>query len=363
MQWSTGELTIDSGSFQAVFKVTSVGDALAAKPLGCLTRASAVGPDNTFVVWTSDSLHQVYRFAFSTERDAEGFAGVAQRAATAAQIRLTDMPETCEDVLLQAAELEKTIRAALPERWPLTFPGVELFGPDPAGEPGSEVLLVHGVAVLLDPPSDNSGVIGTYELLFYSFDEGAQKAACRFTIGPRTRLSQCDEDSDGPVSFDFRVTPGVPKHMLAFEEPAVAATFARDFRVRQRLMELSLKTAKGMRSVKEARGELEELRRQSLSASVVRLVSFFLMLVCLACVVRFSMLFYTNRTTPPREHAIAVLAEARLLLASFKRETLAMGSSVCERIVGSVPAADLQRCVSLVSPHQVVECAVALVQP
>lgn len=380
--WSTGELSVDGDSFLLVFKPSGASGSVKDKPLGSLIRASAVsGSDDegrTFVVTTSDTLHRLYRMTFQSAHNASDFTRLAT-AAEAANAALEGAKDAAAarsgDATAAEAEarLEADIRQKLAGRWPLVFGGAELCGPDPGGaQAGGEVLLGRGAAVLLDPPEDTKSV-GSYELIFYGEDEGAQEPVKRFLIGPKMTLTKQaaeGEDEDGPAAtFAFAAgLQGVPAHTIAFDSAIVAAAFARDFRVRQRIMELSLKTVKRGRAADELRSEIEGLKSQTLSARFWRFLCLCVVLLALTTMARVCTLYVKDKGARKPAAYFADLARDARTAARLSRSALAgAGSKACELAFGSVPADDVRRCAALAdssqSVTQVSRCLKALVPP
>merc|ERR1719502_870757 len=162
------------------------------------------------------------------------------------------------------AHLIDEIKRSSSGRRPLLFPGVQLLGPDPAGntdDSGSEVLLGEGVLALLDPNWQGNGktvaptnVIGKYELLFFGLEQGAHESVREFPIGPKMALqaldrerAEIDDEEEPALSFTLSISGEV--FTLGFESMDVAEAFERDFTVRQRLMTIGLSTAKKTQEV------------------------------------------------------------------------------------------------------------------
>mmetsp|Transcript_32805 Transcript_32805/g.60002 ORF Transcript_32805/g.60002 Transcript_32805/m.60002 type:complete len:408 (-) Transcript_32805:151-1374(-) len=355
--WSKGELTVEGSSYLLIFKPHDGNKAMAAKPLGALIKASGIPPVEeslTFVVSTSDSMHRTYRFAFESVPDTQKFQTLAKAAEAAHKEASRQAAQAvnrhgCDE---SSALLEAAVKEAFPSRWPLVYGGTELFGPDPAGDAGSEVLLGHGVAVLLDPTVEEaSRRVGSYELIFYGEDDGVKKAVARFPIGPKMVLQQQKldtKDDDGPaVAFDLKPSPAEQTRTITFEDAAVAATFRRDFSVRQRVMELASMTHKRQQQAVAARGELEELRQKSLFASLMRILRIALLVIILAVIARASLLYQANKGMTPAQCAEALLEDAANVVGSTRSAAVSIGSTACELALGSVPAVKLKKCLAL----------------
>lgn len=357
--WSTGELSVDSDAFVLVFK-PSAGGNVKAKPLGVLLRANPVEHSEdgrTLMVTTNDAVSKLYRLTFNSQADAVAFTKLAQQA-----------EETCaageEDAACEAmkqeemAKLEADIQEAhaAPAAKgpqgppPLLFVGAELCGPDPGHPAGGEVLLGEGVVALLDPPDD--GKVGNWQLLLYTAEDGARKPTSRFTIGPATRLRRQKPQSDpsGPAA-SFTLSFGVPgtaaekAHTISFNDDKVAELFARDFRVRQRLMELSLKHVKGQQSAQELLGEIRDLKSKTICARLMNLLFWLLLLSLLAAGGRVGMMYKEDQgTRKPAEYVKALVKDAQRVAQVSQRHVASAGSKACQVAFQVVPAADLQSC-------------------
>lgn len=358
--WSTGDLSVEGDSFLLVFKPDGK-----AKPLGNLIRAGTSEDERTLVVTTSDALHKLYRFTFSSVQGATEFLQVAARAeaAVAATAHRNDEAGATDRENPRAAELAKAIQEKYIGQWPLIFGSMELYGPDPSsGGAGSEVLLGSGALVLLDPEDDPNRV-GQYSLLFFGEDEGASHPVTSFPIGPKmslTRQKNDVEDSDGPAAtFELLAGAGLPVHSIAFNDAATAAAFARDFRVRSRLMDVSLKTVRGKQATNQAREELKELRRQSLGARLRRYMIVLVLLFLLGIVARVGTLYAKTSSKAPEMYVQQVTKDLGNLGQISHSVAMYAGTKVCSLAVGAVAVVDLQKCIIL-KQAQVRECVAKL---
>lgn len=370
VKWSTGELTVDGDSYLLVFRPSGAAGAVKAKPLGNLVRASAVAPDEeglTLVVSTSDAIQRLYRLTFQSAKDARDFAKLAE-AAEAANAYLVDAKPSGDAASEAASKLKADIRRSLQGRWPLVYGGAELYGPDPCGSAADEVLLGHGAAVLLDPADRSAGVVGSYELLFYGDDAGASDPVRRFAVGPKMRLLKQPadvEEDDGPaILFRLQTGLGAQAHSVSFESVDVGECFARDFCVRQRLMEVSLKTAARGRAAAELKSEIEGLRQQGPCAQLSKVLLGAFALLLLLAALRLGSLYAQGGPAPAVDAYAAVLMDDARMLQGLAAD---VAVKACELAVGSVPAADLRRCLSApgddgrVSSQAVRQCVEMLV--
>jgi hypothetical protein len=261
--------------------------------------------------------------------------------------------------------LSGAIQDKYPGRWPLTYAGAQLFGPASNADPAADmVLLGFGVAVLLDP-ADDGGRVGEYSLLFFGEDEGASQAVRTFPIGPRMSLKHAapdEHEDDGPaVTFDLNLGRNLPAHSLAFDEAAVAAAFSRDFRVRSRLMDISLKTAKGQNAVSEANEELRELRSKSLGARLWRTFCLLMLLLVVAIVGRVGMLYSQTPGKAPEIYMQQVQKDLKHAVHISQTFVSTAGAEVCKLVAGTVSSADLKACLEVGGVSQVRECVSELV--
>jgi hypothetical protein len=382
VSWTTGKLTVHSDSYLLSFKPSSGGGESAVKPklLGNLIKASEVakeGVAHMFAVTTSDALHRLYRFTFESAADANSFSQLAASAEAAAKACPEGAAGPSGDA--SAREEEQRLKAEIRESMendgrprPLIYSGVELYGPCPGGDESDEVLLGSGAVVLRDPPESTKSV-GTYELLFFSDDEGSRKATKSFTIGPKTFLKRqapagtgaAGEEDDAPAATLQLSSglPGAPLHTFTFRSESVAEGLLRDFRVRQRLMEMSLKTVKSSHSAKGLRDEIEEMKQRSLGARLRLLVRVLILLGLLAAVVRLALLYTQDKGARPPVEYLKVLAQEARDSGRLAGNLVASASSkACEVATGCVAAPDVRRCVALGSKSfDVVRCLEALV--
>jgi len=258
-------------------------------------------------------------------------------------------------------QLIKSLQDKYSGRWPLLYNSVELYGPDSQAST-NEVHFGLGTLVLLDP-EESCKSIGQYSLHFYGVDEGASSAVRSFPIGPKMSLSTKpldSQDADGPAAMlQLATGRGLPVYTLAFDDAATAASFSRDFRVRSRLMDVSLKTASGKKAVDEARSELRDFQRRSIGARLRQLMFLLFIVILVAAFGRFAQLYAQAPDKAVDVHFAQVqkdlLSAARIGRIFFTTA----GTQVCRVATGAVPAADLQACVSGGGP-QVTECITKL---
>lgn len=281
--------------------------------------------------------------------------------------------------------MSEVFRAQICERHPgtcpLIFGCVDLCGPDPNGDEGSEVLWGRGAVVVLDPPPESVRV-GSYELLFY--DENYAAPMVRLLIGPRLKLEPQREvgyldgrastaprrfSSDGrrttlaggiPTSFNM-VVPGSPLYGLTFDSELDATSFMRDLSVRQRLVALSLKTSRGWRTVEELQDELSEMRRQGLIATTWRLVYQGVLLLVISWLVYVCALYSQTYEQPLVDVAITALGDASSAASALLAWVADIGTATCGFIANATPTVDVHRCALLPEASEVADCTRALV--
>jgi len=349
VNWSTGRLEVNSESFQLLFQPAGASDAVKPKPLGSVLRSSPVTQGKwTLTIATSDPIQQTYRFAFDSERSFAEFAALADLAQAAEEAAKSFEPDVAaisgmsEEMRALQADVVEVLSAQ--GFCPLAFADAELMGPDPAGEAGSEVLLGSGVLVLLDPPEKECKVrIGKYELLFYSTSEGHWDPIQRFDIGPRMSLRRVadggaadDAEPRATYALDLGLPGGVPTYAVSFENVAAGEGFSRDFRVRQRLMELSLKTARSQRTASELRARLRE---RPLYTRASQMAAGLALVLALAALVRLVVLVLAGpgpggEQRSLGDHAATVLLEAQLGFGLAWRGAAAARHQACSLACG-----------------------------
>eukprot|EP00933_Yihiella_yeosuensis_P082193 TRINITY_DN95982_c0_g1_i1.p1 TRINITY_DN95982_c0_g1~~TRINITY_DN95982_c0_g1_i1.p1 ORF type:complete len:413 (+),score=77.77 TRINITY_DN95982_c0_g1_i1:105-1343(+) len=367
--WSTGDLTIDVESYLMIFNPSGTG--VKAKPLGNLIRAAAVcgqgDADTTFIASTSESLHQTYRITFSSSKSASDFKKLseeAEKAHNAASLIQDSSP--CIDAATEAnARLEADVRDKLSGRWPLIYSGAELYGPDPNGDPNSsEVLLCNGVVVLLDPPED-SKCVGSYELLIFGEDEGASTPVKKIAIGPKMSLKRLDpgsEDGEGPAVSYVLSQHALAAHTLCFEASGVGAAFSRDFRVRQRLMDISLRSAKGQQTAQELRGEIEGLKQQSAAQQILSFIKVLLFVILLGLIARLILLYTQDAVKrTPAEYFNVIRKDVHSLVSMLFLAVKTNGLKACKLTFGSVASEEVYLCGKLGQVSEMKRCIDSLV--
>lgn len=384
IHWSQGELRIDTASFAIVFCPTGCGS-LAAKPLGCLTSASLIPPSEpgglaTFVAATNDPVHGLLRMNFQSLTDEEGFVAIAHAAETSSGGRfpgcagrrssLSRRSSVCPGA--SGDGLSEVMRSRINEQfmgiWPLIHGVAELYGPDPNGEQGSEVLLGRGAVVMLD--AQDASRVGSYELLF--FDEGYVAPLLRLPISPRLRLTQLNNALAGGAnsqhrqsmdnmrpSFELTTLGGGPWG-LVFDLEVDAAAFARDYVVRQRLVALSLKTSRGWRTVYELQDEISEMRRRGIFVTAQRLLYQSIVLIFISLFVYTCVLYSSDPYRPILDVAVSAISDALSASFSFTGWVADASTSVCGLFMRAVPTSELQRCMSFPDAIDMRSCTAVL---
>eukprot|EP00931_Biecheleriopsis_adriatica_P122652 TRINITY_DN9765_c0_g2_i1.p1 TRINITY_DN9765_c0_g2~~TRINITY_DN9765_c0_g2_i1.p1 ORF type:complete len:404 (+),score=88.20 TRINITY_DN9765_c0_g2_i1:94-1305(+) len=349
--WTSGTVMLDPKSYLLVFNPSAAGS-VKSKPLGNLQKAAAVealGEETkTYIVTTSESLHRMYRFTFSTARQAAEFAEVAKQAEAAheAAARLPD--SGASGVGETGARLASDIKQQHRAHMPLVFTGATLLGQDPGGASGSEVLLGAGAVALVDPPQDTKS-IGNYELWFFSEEEGVSKPQNRFTLAPKMKLDRQANEGEGEdaVSLTLNI-PGMPVHTICFEDSDTAQSFSRDFGVRQRLMDVSLMTAKKQARAENLRGEIEDMRKHSFVARLVHCFRMLMLIAFLAVIARACFLYVQDAVKKdPREYVNIVSSEAQQVLKMCQASTKAIALQASHLLLGTVDGEEVRRCSKL----------------
>mmetsp|Transcript_15127 Transcript_15127/g.26808 ORF Transcript_15127/g.26808 Transcript_15127/m.26808 type:complete len:386 (-) Transcript_15127:170-1327(-) len=349
-----GEVSILGDSFVLELKLTGARQ-IAAKCLGNLVRAAVTEDDpRTLVVMTSDTVHSFYLFRFPYQKHAQEFSRLAEAAEAARTVR--SPVKQVEAHEQGTKELEAAVSNELKDHCPLVFGGAELYGSDPSS--GSEVLLDRGVVVLLDPSDNGARQVGSYELGFYGEDHGVRKPKKQFAIHPKSVLKQSEAgDDEGPAAvFEIQDTCG-DAFSISFDDADVAAAFSRDFRVRLRVMQLSLKTVKGQQQAQDVRDQLQEFKQQSLAARLRRFLFTLMLLLILAVIIRFAVLAFLGR----RHLAVGILMDdGRWLLAMSKRALGSASGRICALTTGMLLRDDVLQCAQLSTVPSVRHCIEAL---
>lgn len=261
------------------------------------------------------------------------------------------------------------VREQHPDRWPLVFGGAELYGQDPRGQLGCEVLLGRGCLVLLDPREDTRRV-GEYGLLFY--EECSSEPILRLPVSPYLRL-QRQPDEFGPAAAGRRLTtarrlsmgggrgaqPGSPAPAFDLELPggrgwavtfdceAEGEGFLRDLSVRQKLVALSLKTVQGKSALSQLRGEMSDMKQSGIFAAILRLLYCFFMFAAIALFLYAAAIYSNDPERPFVDVVITTLQDASVLIQGATNCASDVGASVCGVLMRSVPASVLEQCVAL----------------
>eukprot|EP00933_Yihiella_yeosuensis_P053685 TRINITY_DN51958_c0_g1_i1.p1 TRINITY_DN51958_c0_g1~~TRINITY_DN51958_c0_g1_i1.p1 ORF type:complete len:426 (-),score=80.79 TRINITY_DN51958_c0_g1_i1:273-1550(-) len=386
--WATGELRVDTASFALFFTPAGAPKGqMASKPLGCMLKAVEMGPTGrgegkTFVATTNDPVHSMVRMGFHTPVDEETFAALAQSAEVKHAPRFfSDARRSSVRASMASAdgcsgandELTMHIRSQHPDKWlALVFCGCELYGPDPRGDQGCEVLLGRGAVALLDPQDSNR--VGTYELVFY--DDGSADPLMRVPIGPRTRLTPQPPEEGGRLSvasrrcsyrpaghgvaFDFSAG-GSDLFAFSFDDDTTAASFARDLTVRQRLAVLSLKTSRGRQAMTGLQGEIYALQRGGAFAVVRRAILQLMGVIFLIVLLHGVTLYMAQPEKPIPDLAQQALSDAVSAAASASTMLVSAGSGICTTLVRSVPVSDLEQCTAHVNSAEAKDCVIGLV--
>lgn len=385
--WGTGELRVDSSSFALIFIPAGIrSGGLSGLPLGCLRAAARTAPpeqgaSTPFVVQTNDAVHTMLRMIFRSAADEDTFSVMAQAAEAVvsnryfggigrqSSIRQTMAPSEGRrgDPLVE--QLRRIHKGALPFP-PLVYTGCELYGPDPHGDAGSEVLLGRGAVALLDSVDTNR--VGIYELVFY---DDAATQMLRVPIGPRTRIQQQHEDQmsrlsigsrlsmagtgQGSVTFEFSAY-GHDSLALRFDDESDGLDFVRDVSVRHRLASMSLKTARGLTAVQGLRGELLFLQSNGLVACCRRWLLQAFCFVAVLVLARAAVLYTADPEQPPLDVLQGAFADAMSVTHTAGVLAVNTGAALCQMLAKAVPISEVERCAALSDSADVRDCVIGL---
>lgn len=307
---STGTIRVDEDTKSITF--TPVDGR--AKVLGCLVDATNLSDTrHSLSVTTDQTVQNHYRFSFESTHHAQGFLRL---------VPAVPRPSSGGAGDESTAELERAVAGRLKSRRPspIVLGGTELYGPDPGGQAGSEVLLGRGALLILD--TCDGKTVGTYEMNFYTIDDGPEKIVCRMPIGPKTSLKRSapDGDPDGPAT-SFDLTDANVKRVLTFDRAMVGDAFERDFNVRQRLMLMSLKVSKKQSAVDTVRGALAELQDKSVQKRLARLATAVVVLMLLVITAHVFIASRTQPGKPAMELVWIALSDTYNMLSFAKRVT------------------------------------------
>lgn len=393
--WSRAELRVDPASFALVFLPSGVGR-LAAKPIGCLTGAAQIaaaetGGIHTFVASTNDPYHGLIRLTFSSQADEDAFGELAQSAEMASSGCYTGSASRCstictsrrssmcgrsrDDAVVEA--IAAHVIQQYPSSVPLVFGGAELYGPDPHGESGSEVLLGRGAVVLVDPIDGCR--LGNYDMFFY--EESSAEPCLRLPIAPRTRIMRQPDNAVDRLSIASRLTlggagsarpsctatvfnvmfPGSLGWAVAFDTETEAAGFERDFCVRQRLVTMSLRTSRGWRTVDDLQRQLMEFRHYGVLATLRWFASQSIVLLALLFVLHAAVLYSNDPSRPLLDVAAVALQDASAMFFIFSEKASETGAATCGFFLRAVPASAVERCTALPFAEDTRSCVASLV--
>jgi hypothetical protein len=144
VSWTTGRIEIDA----EIGVTVHLPAPLEPKRLGNLSRASAVPQDESGCSLDVKTGSDLYRIAFRSAADAKVVAELADKAMLK-EFGLWEANSMARDEKTKA--LVQALHKSLAGRRPLFYDGVQLLGPDPQGDDGSEVLLGEGILGLFDP--------------------------------------------------------------------------------------------------------------------------------------------------------------------------------------------------------------------
>merc|ERR1739838_374679 len=98
----------------------------------------------------------------------------------------------------------------------------------------------------------------------------------------------------------------------------------------------------------DLKGELEGIKQRSITARLKRSLLFVFILTILVAAARVGQMYQEDKGTRAPKQYLAVLADdAQRMLRLSRKATITLGAKTCEAVVGSVPEADLRRCLDL----------------
>jgi len=385
--WATGELRVDPGSL-GIFVVPTGPQLCPAKPIGCLLGADRVREQpGQVIARTSDAIHGFVRFDFTARQDLERFMVLASQAeaktSSNKRRRITmASPQHgwANDTSATDALVDLIYDHCTGNALPLIYPGAELYGADPCGDGGCEVLLGRGAVVLSDPLENPGARIETYDLLFY--DETLGQPTFRSPVGPNMKLSlqppephpgrlsatpcrasmgtRLSLGSSGMTSFDFTVD-GVNVSALTFDRDDVANSFVRDLTVRLRLTKASLKAFRGVNSLGKLREQIFDLKRHGLFPTIFRW-AFRLIILVLCCMLLHGGNLYFTEEKPLAEVAEVVLSDTMERAEMLRDTAQNVGAAACEAFEGrgAALATGIEACAAMPYPPDAQACVIEL---
>eukprot|EP00747_Dinoflagellata_sp_TGD_P163892 gnl/TRDRNA2_/TRDRNA2_183090_c0_seq1.p1 gnl/TRDRNA2_/TRDRNA2_183090_c0~~gnl/TRDRNA2_/TRDRNA2_183090_c0_seq1.p1 ORF type:complete len:286 (-),score=46.65 gnl/TRDRNA2_/TRDRNA2_183090_c0_seq1:257-1114(-) len=246
---------------------------------------------------------------------------------------------------------------------PLLYSDAELYTPSPQGEVHGHqgrTLLGRGVAVLLDPLEVHR--VGVHEFLF--FGDGNSEPLVRWPIGPRVRLErEAAIGIGGTQAVLVFVVQGEPGCALAFSTEEDAAAFARDFRVRQKLMALSLKASRSLGSVEALREQVSNAQQGLLSKlwALQRWIGLLILMGVLAVVVRVVILMLKWRVSADVASQLA-LHDVGVLVSATMNAAVEKGGEACLLLMKMIPSSSVEQCALNHDGEQVRQCALNLLR-
>lgn len=216
---------------------------------------------------------------------------------------------------------------------------------------------IPGSLGLLDPLESQR--VGEYEVLFFASVDGAleEQPIVRAKIGPRSRLVR-----RSPVVCDFlphglHQDPSV--RSFTFDGEAELEDFERDFLVRQRVMQLSLKTARtpqaACNSLNEPLSSCPAPRRGFFRRWLFR-ASILLAMVVSGNVM---ILMCSDPPTPPEEAAQVAFSNAMRVTLTAGRFIASAGALACQLAMGGgevVSAPEVRHCATLSEEQELRSC-------
>lgn len=282
------------------------------------------------------------------------------------------------------ATLEAVIQDAFPCHCPLVYPGCTFYGCSPyAADSDEEVLLGSGAVVFLDPPwplpEEGAGtrVVGVYELLLYrSKDLSGGGPVERFHIGPYTaarRMQDCsdvccfdalDRESDGCAAMcKLVVARETLPYTLVFKEEDVCVSFWRELELRRRVMELALRTVRQGHEAQSVHQKLEKNSFRRICSKFICCITMTRLLLLVVVSMWLAVLWSKDPWGPKVLYTNRLAQDAHTAFNIFRGEAMTILSKMCEVTFGTVPGADVRRCIIHTSELKFWHCMSSLIGP
>eukprot|EP00913_Durusdinium_trenchii_P025613 g24040.t1 len=133
------------------------------------------------------------------------------------------------------------------------------------------------------------------------------------------------------VSYILKGPSMKAAYSLCFEDKSTAGNFVRDFRVRSRLMDMSLKTVRGRAAAQDLRKDLESMKQRSLAARACRALRLLFLVATLLLAARAAHLFSQNSERQPMEYLSTIGEDISGTLHLSASATSTAGTKACDQ--------------------------------